>query len=423
MKTPILFALVLWSGITVAAGQAHWPQWRGPSGDGSLPEGKTPTEFGPGKNLKWQTELPGRGCSTPVAWGDTIFLTGPDGDEDAVMAFGLDGKEKWRKTVGEAMAGKKGRTGSSANSSPLTDGERVYAFFKSGNVAALTMAGELLWSTNIWKEYGENKLWWDNGTSPVLAGGNLVIAVMQTDAPSYVVALDAKTGKKSWKVDRNFDVGTESGDAYTTPHVITDGDREVVVCYGGDHLTGHDAKTGEQLWFAGGYNPEKTKMWRIIASSVLVDDVVVGSFGRGSLAGGVKVGGSGDVTKDNWLWRKELEGSDAVTPVVRDGKVYIVSDVKSSRGKLTCIEAKTGEVVWQDQLPKAAQTYYSSPIMVGNKLYAIRENGAAVCAIIGEKGIEEATVNELGENVVASPIVVNDMLIIRTDESLMAFGE
>ena len=175
MKTPILFALVLWSGITVAAGQAHWPQWRGPSGDGSLPEGKTPTEFGPGKNLKWQTELPGRGCSTPVAWGDTIFLTGPDGDEDAVMAFGLDGKEKWRKTVGEAMAGKKGRTGSSANSSPLTDGERVYAFFKSGNVAALTMAGELLWSTNIWKEYGENKLWWDNGTSPVLAGGNLVI--------------------------------------------------------------------------------------------------------------------------------------------------------------------------------------------------------------------------------------------------------
>ena len=186
-----------------------------------------------------------------------------------MVSYDWDGKELWRVTLGTSVPGRGQRVGSAANSSPVTDGEHVFAYFKSGNVAALTMEGKVLWKINLIEKYGKDYLWWDQGTSPVLAGGNLVIAVMQSEGATFLVSLDPKTGKEVWRTDRKYETGPESGDGYTTPHVLEIDGVETIVTWGADHVTGHDAKTGKLIWEVGDFNPTKMKAWRVIASAVV----------------------------------------------------------------------------------------------------------------------------------------------------------
>ena len=173
--------LAIVAAAVVAGGLVHaenWPAWRGAGGNGEIGDQKLPAEFSLEKNLKWKVALPGRGCSTPIVWEDQIIVTTPIGEEDGVVALDRDGKELWRETLGKLIPGRGQRVGSPANSSPVTDGEHIFVYFKSGNLAALTMAGKVVWKINLIEKYGENHLWWDQGTSPVLAGGNLVVAVI-----------------------------------------------------------------------------------------------------------------------------------------------------------------------------------------------------------------------------------------------------
>ena len=398
---------------------ANWPAWRGPGGNG-VAQGEPPREL-EGK-LLWKTELPGRACSTPVVWDQTIFVTAPIGEEDGVVALDGDGKERWRQSFGKATPGRGQRVGSSANSSPIVDGDGVVAYFKSGNVVGLTHAGEKLWEVNLQAKYGEDKLWWDQGTSPVFAGGNVVIAVMQTEGDSYLVSLDRKTGKEVWMTPRDYPSPTETGDAYTTPHVVTIDGVETVVTWGADHLTGHDAKTGKLLWDCGGFNPKNAKMWRVIASAVVEDGIAVVPYARGEQLGGVRVGGKGDVTKSNWLWKKSDVGADAVSPVMHEGKVYVLTGTGGKRGTVTCLDAATGEKQWSDRLPKAAQVFYASPLIVGDRFYCVREDGHVFSATLGSKGLEEVSGFELGEGAIASPISVAGKLLIRGDKHLFCFG-
>ena len=189
-----MFSLVLLS-TAWTLGATEWPAWRGIEQDGSL-AGKTPPgEFSKDKNLLWRVELPGRGCSSPIVVDGKIIVTTSVDGKDAAIAYDLAGKELWRKIFGEIMPGRGQRVGSSANSSPVTDGSAVYVYFKSGQLAALELNGDVRWEMNLFEKFGEDKLWWDAGTSRVIAGGNLVVAMMQTDAPSYIVSLDRKTGE------------------------------------------------------------------------------------------------------------------------------------------------------------------------------------------------------------------------------------
>ena len=279
----------------------NWASWRGPAGNGSTGESTVPTEFSEKDGILWKTELPGRACSTPVTWGERIFVSTPIGKEDGVVAYDWTGKELWRETLGELRPGRGQRVGSAANSSPVTDGKHVFVYFKSGNVAALTVEGKLLWKKNLTEKYGKDGLWWDQGTSPVIAGGNMVVAVMQTDGDSYLVSLDAKTGKQVWFTPRDYDNAAESGDAYTTPHVVEIDGVETIVTWGGDYLTGHDAKSGKLLWEGAGFNPDREKMWRTIASSAVTDGVIVVPFKRGDALGGLKLDGVGAKSDKDWL--------------------------------------------------------------------------------------------------------------------------
>ena len=177
------------------------------------------------------------------------------------------------------------------------------------------MKGKKVWELNLQDQYGKDTLWWDEGTSPVLAGGFLVLAVMQTEGGSYMIGLRKTTGKVAWKVDRNFDVGAESGDSYTTPLVMEIEGQETLVTWGADHLTGHDPGSGKLLWTCAGFNPKKTKFWRVIASPAAAKGIVAVSYARGKMTGGIRVGGTGDITKSAWAWKREGIGADSVSPV------------------------------------------------------------------------------------------------------------
>lgn len=412
-----LLALGILSGPLAAT---NWPEWRGPGAAGVITGTKPPLDLG--ANLLWKAKLPGRGCSTPVIWDGRIYLTAPVGEQDGVLAFDLQGKQLWQKTFGELKPGRGQRVGSSANSSPVTDGEVVVAYFKSGTVVCLDMNGDELWRVNLQEKYGKDMLWWDQGTSPVFAAGNVVVAVMQTEGESYLVSLDRKSGKEVWKTPRKYETGKESGDAYTTPHVVKVDGVEQVVCWGADHLTGHDAKTGKLLWECGGFNPDRAGFQRVIASSVVADDLAIVPFNRGDGLAGIRLGGSGDVSKSNWIWRDDKLGSDAVTPILQDGKVYVLKDSGPLRGRLTCVDAKTGKRLWETNLPKAPQVFYSSPVLAGDHFFSVREDGMVVSGRITDKGLEDVKTHALEEGVIASPVGTAGRLFIRGDSHLFCFG-
>lgn len=409
-------------GVLGARGE-NWANWRGPNGNGSLGPTDAPRAFSAEENVLWKVKLPGRACSTPVVWGDRIFVTTPIGDEDGVVAYDRSGKELWRKTLGPLKPGRGQRVGSPANSSPVTDGERVYVYFKSGNVAALTVEGELLWKKNLQDEYGPDKLWWDQGSSPVLAAGNLVIPVMQTEGNSYLVAFESESGKVAWFTPRKYDVAEESGDSYSTPHVVEIDGMETIICWGADHIDGHDAKTGKKLWQSAGFNPERKGMWRVIASSVVTDGTIVVPFSRGDSLGALKLDGTGTKSDEGWLWRHDGIGSDAATPVAANGKVIVVKDGGRTRGEVTCLDAHTGKILWEDKFPKSVHVFYASPVLAGKVLYVPREDGTILTATVTGKGLEDIRENPMGEGVIASPVVMDDKLLIRGDTHLFCIGK
>ena len=417
MKTSFLSLLL--AGTALVHGQSEWPEWRGPNGNGAYSDGKIPMKFSEkGKELVWKAALPGRGCSTPIVKNGLLFLTAPIDGKDSLLAFDLDGKEKWKVSYAEETPGRGQKVGSGANSSCVSDGKVVVGYFKSGRVVGVNHEGKKLWEYDLHKKYGEDKLWWDQGTSPVLAAGNAVIAVMQTEGNSYLVSIDLQSGDIAWKTDRNIKTQRESGDSYTTPHVVKVDGVETIISFGADHITGHDAKSGKLVWTSAGVNPDNKGMWRTIASSVYTDGVVVVPHGRGDFLMGLKAGGQGDVTKSNVLWRKKYSCTDAATPVAHDGKVYLLIDRGKNRGVINCIDAKSGKELWSGRLPKSASTYYASPIMIGDTFCVPREDGTVVMAKIKKDGLGEVVENKLGQSFIASPIAVDGKLILRGDTFL-----
>jgi outer membrane protein assembly factor BamB len=337
--------------------------------------------------------------------------------EDAVLCYGPDGKERWRVTLGREAKGKH-KNGSGSNPSPVTDGERLFVYFKSGRVAALDLEGKVLWQDNLQERYGKDTLWWDLGTSPVLAGGRVVIAVMQ-EGDSYLVAFDPASGDVVWKSDRSFVTKQESDQSYTTPLVVRQEGRDRIVTWGADHLTCHDAADGALVWTSAGFNPQDRGMWRTIASAAETNGVAVVPYGRGKYVAGIRLTGKGDITKENRLWEREDVGSDVPTPVAANGLVYVLGD----EGELTCLAAETGKVVWSHKLEARGAKFYASPMLADNRLYCAREDGAVYVVQLGEGGVKEVAAGRLEDRLIASPVAVNRRLYLRGSEFLWCFGE
>ena len=403
----------------------NWPQWRGPTSTGVAADGDYPLEFSATENVVWKVKLPGRGSSTPAIWGDQIFVTTPIDGKDGVICYNFAGKEQWKQSFGEEVPGKH-RNGSGSNPSPVTDGKHLVTYYKSGTLACLDLTGNVKWRTNLQSKYGKDNLWWDLGSSPVIAANNAVVAVMQgkqdreeqTPGQSYLVAIGLDDGEVAWKQQRQYDRPKESDQSYTTPRVLNLDGREVIVTWGADFLTGNDATSGELLWECGGFNPDDKGFWRVIASPAVDEQVAVVPYGRGDLLAAVNMNtASGDITATHRLWEKVEIGSDVPTPIIQGNQVILLGD----KGKVHCLNKKTGEEIWAGRLPKAKAKYYSSPILAGNKLYCAREDGTIMsCTIDG--GLQNVHENDMEESVIATPIPLRDKLLVRGETHLFLLG-
>lgn len=418
------YAYVLLSAVlfTVSAQADNWPGWRGPTFNQVAMQGDYPTTLDPTKNAVWQVTLPGQGSSTPCVWEDHIFITCDIDGQDGILCYDISGKEQWRKTFGKQRAGKH-RNASGSNPTPIIDGKHVYVYYKSGTVAALDFKGEVIWKLNLQEKYGKDTLWWDLGTSPVFAGDNIVIAVMQ-DGESYLVALDQKTGAIAWRTLRNYKTEKESDQAYTTPIVAEIDGTQQIVTWGADHLTGHSLD-GELIWTCGGFNPEDKPMWRVIASHAISDGHAVVPYGRGDFVAFIKLGGKGDITSTAHVGHVGPKvGTDVPSPIAVDGKAYVLTDVKGkTNGQFMCYDITSGKPLWDEpfKLPRAAGSYYSSPVKAGNLFYFSHETGIIHVAKETDKGLELVASNEMPERQIATIVPINNHILLRSKTTLYYF--
>jgi outer membrane protein assembly factor BamB len=413
-------ALALCLGIQTgsATDMVDWPSWRGPGSNGSTVENDYPVDLDP-TNALWCAALPGKGCSTPIVWDQAVFLTAPTNSLDAVLSFGLDGKALWISTFGPESRGAH-RNGSGSNPSPVTDGASVFVRFKSGTLAALDLKGKQLWQTNLIEGFGPENLYWDQGTSPVLTRDHVIVARMH-GGDSWVAAFDKRDGALRWKTARNFQTPVEGDHAYSTPLIFNQNGAESILVWGAQHLTAYQAGDGKLLWVCGDFNPQQVPNWPSVASPLLVGEVAVVACGRADRGQprlyGIKIGGSGDVTATHHLWKREDTGTFVPTPAEYQGRVYLLRD----RGEVECLNPSTGQTIWKDALPKSSHNYYSSPVISGNKFYAVREDGVVFSAEI-KQGLTILSENKLGEPVIASIVPISHRLLIRGERHLFCFG-
>ena len=416
-RLTLLVTLVVFTTIAQSA-VADWPKWRGPKDNGSITTGNYPASLS-GKSILWKVPLPGKGCSTPVVWDNQIYVTAPIDGNDALLSYDMNGKKQWDIQFDHESPGKH-RNGSGANASPVTDGKNVYVYFKSGTLAAVSMTGKLLWKTNLVLKYGKDTLYWDHGTSPVLTD-KYVIMTRLHKGESWIAAFHKTSGKLMWKVPRNYVTPTECDHGYATPLVIQYQGKETLLVWGAQHLTLHDTKDGKTIYTCGGFNPKSTVFWPTIATPVVVGDMAVVAFGRNDKRAprlhGVKLSGEGDVTASNLVWKRKDMSTFVPTPVVYKDKVYIVGD----QGIVTCLDPKSGKTIWTHRFTKHRSKFYASPLIANGKLYAPREDGTVFVADISD-GFKVLSENKMGEPVIASPVPVNNRLLIRGIEHLYCIG-
>ncbi len=397
------------------SGDRQWPRWRGPRDDGSALGGSYPAGWSEPKQTLWKVDLKGSGCSTPIVWDERIVFTGPVDGHNAVTTFDWNGKELWTTQLGTERPGKH-RNGSGSNASPVTDGRLIFAYFKSGELAALDFDGKTLWTTNLQERFAKDTLYWDVGTSPVLTEKAVVVAVMHS-GESYLAAFDKQSGELRWKVARNYKTPVEGDHSYATPIVLNRGGRETILVWGAEHLTSHAADDGRVLWTCGSFNPDQNGNWVAVASAVVAGDLAIVPYGRGSRVAAVKLDGDGDVTETHRLWTRDDVAAFVPSPVVSDGKLFFVRD----GGEVECLDLRTGKTLWSDRFPKNRAKFYASPVIAGGRLYAPREDGVVFVADVRD-GFRLLSENDMGERVIASPVPIGGKLLIRGEKSLTCIG-
>ncbi len=234
---------------------------------------------------------------------------------------------------------------------------------------------------------------------------------------SYVIAFDKLNGNVHWRVSRDYPTPDEGDHSYATPIVYQEHGAQALLVLGGEHLTAHDASDGKIIWSCGGFNPEAKTNWVAIASPVIAGDIAIVPYGRGSRLHGIKLGGSDDVTTTNRIWERKDTGSFVPTPAEYQGRVYLLHD----RGEVECIDPASGKTIWSGKFPKSSASYYSSPTVANELLYATREDGAVLVGRVDNQ-FEFIAQNDMGERLIASPVPVSDRLFIRGESHLFCLG-
>jgi outer membrane protein assembly factor BamB len=394
----------------------NWPQWRGPQLNGTTSETNLPIRWSKSEGAAWTLPLPAWSGSTPIIWGDRIFLNVADGPQVFLWCVDRDaGRVVWRRPI--ASGNRQIRKQNMSSPSPVTDGMHVWVMTGTGVLKAFDFDGNERWTRDLQSDYGLFGQLYGYGSSPLLFEDSLYVQVLhgsQTAEPSYLLRINKTTGKTIWRVDRLTNARQESPDAYTTPALVRYADRSEIVVSGADVVTGHDPATGAEVWRAEGLNPSGDVIYRIIASPFVSDGIVYApSRERPMLA--LKAGGRGNVSHSHVLWRF-MNGPDVPTPVSDGTYVYVIND----RGIMSCLDAKTGAAVYERQRLRPS-TYTGSPILADDKIYITSEDGLTSVVRAGPNFAVIAE-NDLGEYTLSSPAVSDGQLFIRTDKFLYAIG-
>lgn len=389
---------------------SDWPRFRGPNGEGLAPPANVPITF-TDKDFAWKTPLPGQGHSSPVVWGERIFLTAADkatGERTVLAIRADDGKILWTHST-PAKPYKTHQRNSIATSTPTVDAERLYVVWGSPEqVTALAYSheGQVLWSRNLGPFNGGHGY----GISPIRVQDLLIVPIDQ-DRTAAVVALDAATGQVRWKAER------PSGTAcYATPCLYHPPGQapQLILTNWVSGVVALDPKTGETLWSLKPFDPKTQE--RSIASPVIAGDLILATSGfitgRKEFVAVRPPARAGD--KPQEVWRREREVAHMATPLVKAGRVYFFSE----QGFATCLDAASGKELWQERL---GGSFYSSPIALGERIYAVADSGE-VYVIAAADDYQLLGRSKLGEKVQASPAVASGRLLIRTDKHLIALG-
>jgi outer membrane protein assembly factor BamB len=388
--------------------EADWPWWRGPAGDGRSQDRRAPTRWDGKRNVLWKTPVPGRGHSSPVLWGERLFLTTADeaAKTQSVLAFDRKtGKPLWTVVVHRGGLPRKNPKNSHASATPACDGERLICAFVTGgalHVTATDLAGKILWQ----QEAGSFSSEHGYGSSPVLWRG-LVIVNGDSLKGCFVAALDRATGKVVWSTPRRT---TGKHGSYATPLVATLAGKPQLILQGMAEVSSYDPATGKLLWSCEG--PAEVTGCTPACSDRLV--FATGGFPEKEILA-IRADGAGDVTKTHVVWRTGQGVSYVPSPVYHDGKLYVVNDT----GTATCFEAATGKRLWQGRV---AGAFSSSPVLVGDLLYATSETGKTHVLRAGTKFAIAAT-NEVPERVYATLAICGGRIYLRGERSLYCIGE
>jgi outer membrane protein assembly factor BamB len=412
MKT---LALLLATVVTAHA--ANWPSWRGPHGDGTCDEVSLPTKWSDTENVAWKIDLPDRGNSTPVIWGDKVFVTQAIEKEGKRLLLCFDkktGKQLWEKGTTWKEPETTHGTNPYCSASPVTDGERVVVSFASAGVFCYDLNGRELWQRD---DLGPQKHIWGNGASPVLVG-DLCLLNHGPGENAALIAMDKKTGRTIWQHAEPIRAGDKDGArgfygswSDPLPRVIN-GRAELLMSWP-FRVCSIDPRTGKDFWTCEGLNP------LCYTSTLFANGIVVGMGGYNGKALAVKAGGDGDVTETHRLWQHPKSPQRIGSGAIHDGHIYILNDP----GIAQCIDLKTGAEVWNERLKGGGPTgqNWSSIVISEGKCYAVNQGGDAF-VFKASPTFELLATNPMGEKVIGSIAVSDGHLFIRGHKHLFCIG-
>ena len=410
---------------TVTVFADNWPTWRGPTLNGVSTETGLPTTWSATQNVAWKLPLPAYSGSTPIIWGERIFLSvATDSRSGSLELWAVDRSKPaiaWKKPI--AGGNHIERKQNMSSPSPVTDGTRVWLMTGVGILKSFDFAGTEIWHRDIQADYGRFGLNWGYASSPLLHEGALYVQVlhgMKTDDPSYVLKIDAASGKTLWKVERPTNARQESPDSYTTPALLRyDGKTEIVIS-GGDAVTGYDPSTGHELWRVDGLNPQNRGDYRIVASPTIIGNLII-SPSRNNPLSAIRAGGRGLVNTSHIAWQFD-RGPDVPTPVSDGTRLYVVNE----SGVAYCLDVKTGAIVYgPERLPN--DFYSASPVLADGKIYVTGEATGITTVYRAGPKFEILASNSLQDECspycLSSVAVSEGQLFIRSSANLWAIGQ
>ena len=396
----------------------NWQQWRGTHNDGISNETGTPIQWSQTENIKWRLPLPGEAASTPIVWEDKIFLTSAEGDALVLLCISTDGEELWKRTLGHGNRSVRGGEANFAAPSPVTDGEHVWAFLGTGDLGCYDFDGNQVWHTNLSDRYGEFNLYFVMSTTPLLDKDRLYFQLIHSNV-WVVLALDKMTGQEIWKHNRDSDATAECEQAYTSPILYRDAEREYLVVHGADYVTAHNLEDGSEIWRCGGFNPifSYNHSLRFVASPVATEGlIVVPSAKNGPVLGINPAATEGDITESEWqIWKRQQGTPDVPSPLIHDGLVYLCRE----NGDLICLDAETGEQFYRERTHR--HRHRASPVYANGHIYLTSRDGVITVVKAGRE-FKIVASNSMGEVIAASPAIANGTLYLRSYQALYAIG-